>query len=956
MTASAMSHPRLPFVCLAAIVAIAALDAQAPQPPAPAPAPATAQTPAGEQTPVFRAGVEVLPLDVVVLDRDGRQVTDLTSADFQIEVDGRSRRVATAEYIKLTDPVAASLARDAPKPFRVEAPDTGISTNNAGGPVGRAVLLLVDQGNIRFGAARSVMQNALKFVDRLQPNDRIAVVAVPGPGELVDFTTDHAKVREAMLRVTGRLTPVRRRFNVSITEAFAIYRQSDAMLIQQVIMRECAGLFGAADLERCERDVEQEAGEIVGDQRQQTDQSVNAIRAVLKSLGALEGQKSVILISEGLVLDGLGGDVDDLAGVAADVRASLDVLLLDVPQFDASQSQMPTTASADRALQEDGLQMLAGLARGTLHRVVATADTAFRRIEQALSGYYLLGVEPGANDRDGKRHRIDVKLTRRGLTVQARRAFLSPEGPPAATPEEAVKRTLRSPAPATALPLRLSTWTYKEPGTSRVRLIVAAEVQRGSAESLHYAAGLVVATKDGKVIAANQEPRELQAVEGDEGLAVYGGMVVLDPGTYRLRIALANAEKRVGSVEREVLAWQLNGDTLTLGDLLVAAEQAGSNALMPSVEPRVHNGSLAVLAEVYAPASSQAAEIGARLDVMRDEASRVLVSAPLQVITGESPEVRVAQGRVNVSAVPPGSYIARVSFTEGGAGRGALVRPFRVVATRITTTAGVPASLGVPPELVAAVLGSLPAASKDDVLDAPTTAALWTSAEQGRSPAVLAAIKTARGGQMMDGALAALSAGDQGVAAFVRGMDLLSQAKVDQAANQFQTAMRIQSGFGAARAMLGACLLIANREKEAAGLLMSVPATAMPTLARLAGEAWLRAGQPGAAVAPLEQATAAAPSDARTSKTLALAYALSGETAKGLPALTTYLDGPGSKDGASLAAGVFALYRRHAAGTDASAIAADKVKARGWARAYAGTKGPLGPIVEAWAGFLEGAK
>jgi hypothetical protein len=87
------------------------------------------------------------------------------------------------------------------------------------------------------------------------------------------------------------------------------------------------------------------------------------------------------------------------------------------------------------------------------------------------------------------------------------------------------------------------------------------------------------------------------------------------------------------------------------------------------------------------------------------------------------------------------------------------------------------------------------------VLDAATTAALWTAVEQGRTPPVLAAIKTARGGQMTDGALEALAAGDQGVAAFVRGMDLLGKAQVDRAATQFQTAMRIQGGFGAARAM-----------------------------------------------------------------------------------------------------------------------------------------------------------
>ncbi len=44
------------------------------------------------------------------------------------------------------------------------------------------------------------------------------------------------------------------------------------------------------------------------------------------------------------------------------------------------------------------------------------------------------------------------------------------------------------------------------------------------------------------------------------------------------------------------------------------------------------------------------------------------------------------------------------------------------------------------------------------------------------------------------------------------------------------------------------------------------------------------------------------------------------------------------------------------AATDAATIAADRTQARTWARAYAVTKGPLVPLVEAWAGFLESAK
>ncbi len=952
-----MDRHRPSLVLVAVVATSVALAGQAPapaQPTPPAPPPQTAPPPGQEQTPVFRGGVEVLPLDVTVLDRDGRQVTDLTAADFEVEVDGRPRRIVSAEYIKLTDALAAGLAPRGPAPVvpPTPPPDYGITSNGGGGPQGRAILLLIDQGNIRFGSARPVMQQAAKFLDRLQPSDRVALVAVPSPGELVDFTTERMSIREAMMRVTGRVTPPNRRFNVSLTEAYAIYRQSDAMLIATVIQRECAGVFGAAELERCERDVEQEAGEIVGEQRQQTDRSVGSIRAVLKSLSGMEGPKSVVLISEGLVLESLGAELDDLARIAADVRASLDVLMLDVPAFDASQSRMPTTANDDRRLQEEGLLMLAGMARGNLHRIVASAENAFRQIEQALAGYYLLGVEPGPGDRDGKRHKINVETRRRGVNLQARRAFLAPEGPPPATPIDALKRTLRSPTAATALPLRATTWTYKEPGTSRVRLVIAAEAERGIDDPLRYAAGLVVATKEGKVIAASEDARDLVPSAADATRVTYAGLVTVDPGTYRIRVALADDEKRAGSIEREVQAWQLNGDTLTMGDLLVAPEPPPNTQVSPQVEALVHNGTLVAMAEAYAPATSQGA-VAATLEVVRDESSRPLVSTSLDVAVGQSPEVRVASGRVNVSAVPPGAYLARVHFTEGGAKRGALVRPFRVVAARgdsATMTSGGAA----PPDLTSAIMASLPKVSKDEVFDPATTAALWTAAEQGRAPAVLAAIKTARGGQMTDGALEALAAGDQGVAAFVRGMDLLSKAQVDQAANQFQTSMRIQGSFSAARAMLGVCLLLSDREKDAAGLLMSVPASSVPAFSRLAGEAFLRIGAPASAVTALEQLATTAPNDARVRRDLALAYALSGDSAKALPLLTTIVAGPGAKDGPALAAAVYALYRRHLAGADLTTIAEDRTQARAWARAYALTRGPLVPIVEAWTSHLEG--
>src|SRR4051812_28491193 len=57
---------------------------------------------AQDAPPRFRARVDVQPIDVTVVDNDGRQVRDLTAADFAVSVGGTARRVLSAEWIPLT--------------------------------------------------------------------------------------------------------------------------------------------------------------------------------------------------------------------------------------------------------------------------------------------------------------------------------------------------------------------------------------------------------------------------------------------------------------------------------------------------------------------------------------------------------------------------------------------------------------------------------------------------------------------------------------------------------------------------------------------------------------------------------------------------------------------------------------------------------------------------------------
>jgi len=920
--------------CLVVVMAATIVSAQAPQAPSPQP-----------QAPVFRAGVELVSIDVTALDNNGRQVTDLTAADFLVEIDGDKRQVSTVEYIRSADPLRVIGA-----PPKVVVVDETFSSSNAkGAPRGRLIVILVDQGNIRTGAARSAMNSAKKFVDTLTPEDRVAVIAIPGPGELVDFTTDHDKVREALLRIVGAADAVRSRFNISITEAMAIYLHSDAQLALEVIAREC-GAVALSEIERCEREVEQDAAEIINDVRHRTENSVHAMRNVLQSLASLEGPKSVILLSEGLIFEGLGAETEELALIAADSRATLDVLLLDVPQFEASQATRPTTPREDRNLQVAGLEQLAGASRGQLYRINTTADFAFDRISRSLDGYYLLGVEAKPADRNGRRHRIGVKAGRRGVSIQSRRSFLSTISAKATTPEDAISRALRSPLPINDLPLKISSWIYKEPGSGKVRVLVAAEVERLVDQPLDYTVGMALVNKQGKGVGSPIALKKLAEKPGDAGTAVYSSMLAVDPGAYRLILSMSDSEGRVGSVTRTITAFQMDGPGISMGDLMVGAyDGTPKTVIAPSIEPMV-SGPMAAMMETYSQAP--VAGLEATLEILTDENSAPLATVPMRVIPGASPEIGAVSGLFNASSLPPGRYLARGTVRQDGKPQGHMIRPFRIVAA--ASADGAAAAPGaMPNEMLMVLLGGIANFDRKELL----TPAMLTSAlamADGRPTGSKAAVKEARGGDLGSAAMTALGENDQVLAMFLKGLELYQAAQLDKAAIQFTNSMQLAPTFAPSRLYLGAALAEGNRHKDAAGLIQSA-ASSNGVAARIAAEEWIKAGQPALAITSLELAAQQPNAEPRAKKILGLAYVLGGRPADAIDVLTSYL-ASNPTDSAALIAVLYGTYNRHLAAPQPATLVADKANMAKWSKAYTAAKGPMQPLVAAWVKHVSSLK
>jgi hypothetical protein len=78
-----------------------------------------------------------------------------------------------------------------------------------------------------------------------------------------------------------------------------------------------------------------------------------------------------------------------------------------------------------------GLERVAGAAGGAYLRTQSgAADHVFDRVLKESAGHYLIGVEPSAEDRDGRLHSIRVRVNPKAATVRSRTYVVIPKPRP----------------------------------------------------------------------------------------------------------------------------------------------------------------------------------------------------------------------------------------------------------------------------------------------------------------------------------------------------------------------------------------------------------------------------------------------------------------------------------------------------------------------------------------------
>ena len=410
--------------------------------------------------PAFPSRVEVVTLDVVVVDKQGRAVRGLAAADFTVFEDGRPQVVVAFEAVDLKAGPAAVPATGltgSPQP-EARSPQPPPPRPE------RAFVFLIDDLGLDSGPVSGAKKAIAQWLNtKASPADDVTILTTSGG---LSWNDRVATGREDLLGILGRVQGGRPKaqFVLSEGEAYQILETAagdrplesslgPTTLIDRFMKR--AATAGACAVSDCEFVVRTTA-------RETHDRFVRSTRAVLASVERLSrflaprpGRKSIVVFSEGFARGMRRGEED--AALRASQAANSAVHLVDARGLVADALSSAEFKGAPDAI-DVGLQTLDGgildgayLAEATGGRILRnTNDLALglERIADESSIYYRLGYQPEKAP-DGQWRKLKVEVRRRKVEARARRGYYASPPPMVA----AVTPSPSRPAPPPADPV-----------------------------------------------------------------------------------------------------------------------------------------------------------------------------------------------------------------------------------------------------------------------------------------------------------------------------------------------------------------------------------------------------------------------------------------------------------------------------------------------------------------------
>jgi hypothetical protein len=734
------------------------------------------------------------------------------------------------------------------------------------------------------------------------------------------------RAKQIVSRMTGQKQPGGpTTYNVGLGESLSIVRGELGML-DGAVARECANMAPRSfQMNVCSTGVKDDAGQIAREALEQANTTITGLTDLFNGLRAIDGQKTVVLISEGFVVDDYQTFAETAGLMAAAARASMYVMHLNDTSFDSGSGRRPPSAIEDRRIRVLGLEALAKVARGYMFTVNGAGEGVFDRIHAELSGYYLLAIEPDRRDYDGRPHSISIQVPWNGAVVRSRQQLLN-VGPAMdlSTPQKAVAAGLSSPLAVSTLPLRVATFALQGTEPDKVQLLIHADIGREYSAARRVSIGYGIFDETGREMDARQlDSRLAPVMNGFPSALQFAAGSSLVPGNYTLRLAVADGA-RMGSVEHRFQARLPETGEVTLSELMAGGPTAVQELLSPTVGYTVAFGSVHGYLEAY---GEMAEAVTVKYEIAAAPATPALIGVEVPGrLFGDD---RMIFTRVMpVQQLPSGPYVLRALVSVAGRPLTTLTRPFEV-----------------PPHGMAVADAPSGDAGGEANPDADVYLPVDEEAfarpfqrDEALRPDVLRPLRDR------------VSPGVQ--AAFDEGMSALSAGDYGRAAARFKSGVEPDTDSTPLLAYLGVIYAATDDDRQAAGAWQTalVGGDDLPQLYAWLSQALLRMRSLPEAGEILEEAIEKWPSDPRFTAPLASVYATFGRGREAVLLLEQYLEHrPDDIEAARV--GVEWLYQINLAGQIVHNRADDLNLARSWAARYG--DGPQQALVRQWLDVLE---
>lgn len=372
----------------------------------------------GEYT--LRVSSELVLVNVVARDKQGKPVTDLKIGDFTLLEDGKPQTISSFDFENLDTVPLASTEGPAqttvegkpvapPKPILTRK-DAEEALNNK-----RVIVLFFDITSMNPDETSRAVDAAKKYVqNKMTSADMIAIVSLASNLRLdQDFTNDRAR----LLRVLNRYT----------------FSEGQGM---------DNGSTGDAD------GIEETGNAFTPDETEynqfNTDRKLQALQSVCQVLSHFNQKKSLIYFSSGMTQTGIENEAALRAAINSAVKSNVAIYTLDARGLEA---QPPGGSAVTASLR--GQAMYSGNAiQSALDSNFASQETlttlsadtggksfldsndlglVFDRVQRDTSAYYVLGYRSNNPHRDGRFRRIQVKVNRAGLNLEFRKGYYAPK-------------------------------------------------------------------------------------------------------------------------------------------------------------------------------------------------------------------------------------------------------------------------------------------------------------------------------------------------------------------------------------------------------------------------------------------------------------------------------------------------------------------------------------------------